>query len=857
MSGDPGVTVGDHILAAMVIPTDVTTPAQFSAEAFTQAGVTFGAVTEISEPDSTTGNDIGGFVVRSTATAGVGSAAPVMTATAGGTTTNVRGPGVFIRIRDEAAFTQAAFGFYEDGAETGSATINAQDTNIYRDVALGNSSLQLRLRIQEINGLSGAAADDYQLQYSKNAGAYTNVTGASANVLGFNSASLADGGATTNRLTGGSGSFLAGVISEDGLADNHQLTASNYTEYLYSLTLISEDLANGDTLDFRVLRNGAAIASYAVTPRITVGKLVPGSFNVFETATGAGAITGVITTRIAGVPFSLDVVAISGGAQQAGFGSAVIVELRGNNTLGGALDAQNCPTSSTLLQTVTPNPTITGGRSTVNFAAYADAWRDVRVRVRWPVPTPSVSWCSTDRFAIRPNDFANVLVRDLDRTTAGTTRTLDNTADPGAGVVHNAGRPFRIDATARNGAGSPATTTLYVPPTGQPVAILSDCGAPAACVSTPGAVSYAGDYAAASGVITNTGASYNDVGSFNLVLQDQTYTTADSSDPGYPVPATHYILSAPVTVGRFVPDYFSVDAGSTITPRTDIVTCSASTFTYMSERMDLGFTLSARTSGGTVTPSYAGTLGNLGVGTYGNYSFGAVDSVAPTPLTSRLASSGAVSGSWSAGSAAITVPIQLDRAAAPDGPYGSLRFGIAPTDADGVTMRAADLNVDADNSGSAERVQVGPATAVRFGRLRLLNSTGVLALDQLPRIETQYWNGTAFVTNVNDTCTTLSASNLSLSGHTPVAFALDNTHITPATINFSANPGIGNLKVTKPDSAAVAGSAILTVDLSTEAKSYLLGNWGVSTFTANPSARISFGTFGARPRNFIFYRENY
>jgi len=102
---NPGVTAGDFILGAMCIPTDVTTPAQFSAEAFTQTGVTFGAATEISEPDSTTGNQIGGFVVRAAVTAGTGSANPTMTATAAGTVTNVRGPGVFIRIREVNAST--------------------------------------------------------------------------------------------------------------------------------------------------------------------------------------------------------------------------------------------------------------------------------------------------------------------------------------------------------------------------------------------------------------------------------------------------------------------------------------------------------------------------------------------------------------------------------------------------------------------------------------------------------------------------------------------------------------------------------------------------------------------------------
>lgn len=99
MGSDPGIIAEDYIIGAMVIPTDVTTPAQFSAEALTATGATFGAVREIVEADSTLGNQIGGFLCRSRVTAGPSSAPPVMTATAGGTTTNVRGPGAFIRIR--------------------------------------------------------------------------------------------------------------------------------------------------------------------------------------------------------------------------------------------------------------------------------------------------------------------------------------------------------------------------------------------------------------------------------------------------------------------------------------------------------------------------------------------------------------------------------------------------------------------------------------------------------------------------------------------------------------------------------------------------------------------------------------
>lgn len=170
-----------------------------------------------------------------------------------------------------AMFTlsQTAYRWYEDGSEGGSADAGvAQSTALTRYLD-GNQNLGLRIRLQESGGAAGATTDDYQLQYSKNGGAFTNVTTSSSNVKGVNSTNLTDAGTTTNRLGAGSGSFVAGEISEDGLVDDRQITASNYTELLYSLQLVAADLADNDVLTFRVLLNGATI-TYSVTPQVTV-----------------------------------------------------------------------------------------------------------------------------------------------------------------------------------------------------------------------------------------------------------------------------------------------------------------------------------------------------------------------------------------------------------------------------------------------------------------------------------------------------------------------------------------------------------------------------------------------------------
>jgi len=577
------------------------------------------------------------------------------------------------------------------------------------------------------------------------------------------------------------------------------------------------------------------------------------SFNVVDT--GGDPVTGVIKTKIAGQDIAADIVARDAtNAIIASFTGTVAVELVNDTGVACA--------SLPLIKTLA-NQTFVGGdsgRHALSSGQFeADAHRNVKFRITYPTGSPTVTSCSTDAFANRPLQFTSILVRDANRTTAGTTNTLSNTASPGTGPVHNAGRPFQIDATAQNGAGSPATTANYTIAGGQPIALLTQCGAGAVCPATPGTLT-TGFFSVSSGVITTTTASYSDVGAFNLVIEDRKFSDVDLSDGS--TTAQRYISSSAVTVGRFVPDYFTIDAGSSITPRSDIVACSGSSFTYMGERMDLVFTLSAREfAGGALTPSYSGaTLGALALSSAASYSFGAIDSTAPTPLTARLDLSliPGVSATWSGGSATVTAPVAITRNATPDGPYNALKIGLAPSDPDSVTLRSADLNLDADNSGTPESRQVGATTAVRFGRLRMQNAAGSEKVDLVIPLQAQYWTGTGFLTNTADTCTSLSAGNLGFSAYTG-GITAGNMNAANISLGGAFALGAGNLKLTKPTTPVptAPGSTTLTIDLAAESKTYLQGNWGVPSYSANPSARAGFGLFGAQPRNFIFFRENY
>lgn len=191
-----------------------------------------------------------------------------------------------------------AFRFYQDGTESGSTPLAAENTNITVDVDPGNQQVHLRYLVQETGAASGATTDDYRLQVDSNgAGTWAiTVNGATAKVQCDTASSLTDGGATTNRatngITDGTGSFVAGEQEEaNGTLEDHQLTASNFTEHVWGLLIIAADVSNNETLDFRMTLNGGSPGmTNGVTPRITIQKTPPATVLKDPITKGGGVI---------------------------------------------------------------------------------------------------------------------------------------------------------------------------------------------------------------------------------------------------------------------------------------------------------------------------------------------------------------------------------------------------------------------------------------------------------------------------------------------------------------------------------------------------------------------------------------
>jgi MSHA biogenesis protein MshQ len=582
----------------------------------------------------------------------------------------------------------------------------------------------------------------------------------------------------------------------------------------------------------------------------------PTAFNAFETTTAAGSLTGVIRTKRSGVAFSLAILAIRNGAQYTDIEGDVSVELIGNNTLGVALDANDCPTSFTVLQTVSPF-TVTGGRANINLSAVANSWRDVRVRVRWPTVSPTVTRCSSDNFAIRPNTFNNFAVTDQDWQTAGTTRTL-NGVTFGA-VTHKAGRPFTVRATAVNGAGTPATTTNY---TGTPTATLSAC-AGAACTATFGTLSVG--TAASAGVINSSTATYNNVGAFRVQLIDSDFASVDASDGS--TSAEREITSAQLDVGRFVPDHLHVQLNA---PQF-ATGCGA--FTYVGATFDYAtapvITVTARDFSNNPTTLYAGNWWRITnaslTGKAYSAAAGSLDTTGDPVNDPVIVASGNGVGTltFSAGTGFF---FTRSTAVAPFDADISLALNVI--DADGVAHAGNPARFGQATAGNGMDFSNGKS--MRFGRLVMTGANGSQLLPLIVRVEAQYYTAAGFITNIDDSCTSLANSNVQMSAFTDNLAACE-TAISGAgalsggrgTLVLPA-PGSGNngsVLLTANLGAAASGTTCTTVGGGAVAaaganRSYLQGAWSGSAYDDNPSAYVSFGTRRGTDE-LIFVRENY
>lgn len=623
----------------------------------------------------------------------------------------------------------------------------------------------------------------------------------------------------------------------------------------------------------KVLSQAALAAIAAQTHTCAVVVPTPGGFNAFETSTAAGAITGVITTKVAGSTVSLDMIALNTAktAVLTAFTGTVRAEVLDSSNNSGVLDATTgCRSTWTTLQTLSPDPIlVTGdnGRKTISFVQ-ANSYSDARIRITYPAGAPTATGCSTDNFAIRPNTLSGLAVSDTDWLTAGTARTLN---DPTFGTLtHKAGRPFSVRASAVNAAATPAVTTNYA---GAPTPTLSGC-AGAACTATFGTLAL--NTAFSAGLLVSDVATYDNVGAVQLQLVDATFASVDASDTAGDCTSTgRYVCSASTVVGRSVPDHFAVSYNI---PSLGTA-CTAGGFTYVGQPFSYTtapvITVRAENAANNATTLFTGTWWRITSVSLTGKAYAAASGALLTtglPVTDPvIADIGSGSGTLTFGSGS---GMSFTRST-PLAPFNAeIGLAINVIDADNVAFAGNPARFGAATAGNG--IAFSSGKPMRFGRLRMQNAFGPPGNDLPITLLAEYWNGTAFATNTLDSCLTLAAGNFALSGYIGGVSAANVKPGAPAAGNVSVGgafaAGVGALRLTKPSPAAAApGSVIVCADLDggtpTDATCvattpanmpWLKGNWGNgTTYVDDSRSRATFGLYGAQPKQFIFMREYY
>jgi MSHA biogenesis protein MshQ len=621
-------------------------------------------------------------------------------------------------------------------------------------------------------------------------------------------------------------------------------------------------------------------------------------------------LSGHIYTKLTGVPFQLNVAALKDNQIQnlyVGSGSKdVTVKLVDNSDGACVLDDTQLNYCSS---TCKAKPAVAGGSQILKFVAAdkgqkrsADFTLNTAYRnLAAIVGDATISACSTDSFAVRPS-AVTPLLSDATGTGANGTPILK----AGAGVFKLAATIPGITNSVNGYSGVLKVDSKAIVPIA-PAAKVGAIGSTfAAAVSgTPNATALGGAFTYSEvGVIQLPGyaPALNDTrlrGVYDGVagasecplasvtpaqcdsFRAATWTGVDSVSAKGDCIADSYAndksadgkygcnfgMLAPITLGRFVPNHFELTA-ATLKNRNVLACAPDSPFTYMNEGMLATFTLTAKNAANAVTENYEGIQARLTLSDPTNFRLGALDGVSKT---SRLAAQTS-SGTWLKGVASnIPLGFMFVRAASgPDGPF-TPQFGIAPQDSDGITLLPASYNLDIDApSGASEHASIGQ-TSVRFGRLKLGNAFGSEKLDLPIPLEAQYWNGVAFITNTDDSCTPLTNANAVLGNYIGGLSAsnMGTSHL--AGLGTLAG-GKGGLKLSMPSPSA-AGSLDLAIKLGSGASAdqscpgsmgsvtgagleYLQSQWCGTNFGRDPRVRIRFGAY-KNANQMIYMREMY
>ncbi len=210
-------------------------------------------------------------------------------------------------------------------------------------------------------------------------------------------------------------------------------------------------------------------------------------------------------------------------------------------------------------------------------------------------------------------------------------------------------------------------------------------------------------------------------------------------------------------IGRIYPHHFTLLSSS--------ITAACNGFTYMGQSLPLiAYTLQAEKLGNGITSNYDNNT--LGYTLIATPTLAAENNDAGVNLVNRITTSS--SPKWTAGKYIFSDSSAVFARATPptpDGPYDSLQLGVKTTGGDGVLIQNMDMRATTPGACTTgtnpatdcDTRKIGTATKIRYGRLRPLNAYGPETGTIVMPVHMEYYNGTTFIRNILDNCTTLSS----------------------------------------------------------------------------------------------------
>ncbi|MCP4005185.1 MAG: DUF2341 domain-containing protein [bacterium] len=345
-----------------------------------------------------------------------------------------------------------------------------------------------------------------------------------------------------------------------------------------------------------------------------------------------------------------------------------------------------------------------------------------------------------------------------------------------------------------------------------------------------------------SGVGSNSNIYWDEVG-----LIEITGTPADGNYLGIGTTETAKIVGASGYVGRFTPYDFAMSYN---TPQF-ATTCNAGGFSYLGASFgyttDPVLTVTAQSLHSTTTQNYTGSWFKLtgGALTGLSYAAGSGTLLGGNPNTPTIADAGSGVGTLTFDNG----PSLSFQRGSPITPFNAeISLSLNVIDSDSVAFSSNPARFSNTTTGMA----FDAGKEMRFGILILENShESELVAQQVP-FQSQYFNGSYFLSNTSDSCTTVSTANLS---QTPSPGTLSST---PSIANSPLLSGNAGLQMSAPG-VGVTGYTDLVFDLSVTGAdmSWLaIDSDGDGTYAENPGSRVTFGVYRGSD-SIIYVREIY